>query len=289
MWSRLLNFYLDLPFPVKLIASLLLTAFVGSSLMAFLSTYANYLFAFRHGARIPVEGVPFLSLSVAIASSAILFGATACIAVVWCTMWSIAPKQLRRAPHLLGPATWRRKLFILVMFVVCNAASLELIFFGVNQLDNAQSIRQRFGLPPDLNYMANRELYFVLFAVMMNFLWIGLVLVMFPAHVNRNFSLVYGAITVIMIGGMFLPGTYDSFLRLARFGGGIEVTLAKKDGQSLNSTLFLMTEKRAILYDARANTFMEIPADDIASITYELHPNWKLPNTSVWDQLKYVK
>lgn len=66
MIARLLQWYADTPFFVRTLVTFILLAVTGSAFVAFLSTYATYWFAFRYGARIPVEGVPYLALSVAI-------------------------------------------------------------------------------------------------------------------------------------------------------------------------------------------------------------------------------
>ena len=123
----------------------------------------------------------------------------------------------------------------------------------------------------------------------MNIFWLSVALHYYPAYVNRLVSAVYGLITVVMAAGMFMPGTYDAFLRFGRFGGGVEVAVALKNTKVITAPLFLITEKRVIMFDDANTNFIEVPAEDVETVTYALFPRWKLPPSSPGSQLRYLK
>jgi hypothetical protein len=64
----LISRYLELSLPLKIFAAAVAGAIAGPGLLAFMSEYAAYTYALTVGVRPPVEGVPYLSATVALIS-----------------------------------------------------------------------------------------------------------------------------------------------------------------------------------------------------------------------------
>lgn len=272
MWTRLTDFYLGAPFWIKLAISSLISAFVGATIMAFLSTYANYFYALRHGARVPVEGVPFLSFSVAVASAIIYSAPLLVVSFVYFIGFAII-NVIRPGNH---PVTLLQRTIVKTIGLFLFFAVLFLAFV----IASAPEARQ---YTPVIIML----LFFLVFGSFFAFgYWLAK-----NRHVLReaNFIL-FLIITLVLAGNMlFVPGRYDSFLRLTRFGGGLESTIHRDKGEPITAYLFLYTEKRVILYKPDTNSFLEIPADDVQSIEYSQFPKWKLPDIKLGEQLQYVR
>lgn len=66
--SQLFKNFLALSFPIKFLVGTIFGLIAGPGLLAFLSEYATYSYAIRINIRPPLEGIPYLSASVALAS-----------------------------------------------------------------------------------------------------------------------------------------------------------------------------------------------------------------------------
>jgi len=119
MFKLIIGWISNLSLWFKLLLGSLLGALGGSTFVGFINIYAVYNYAYHFGARIPVEGVPYLNFAVSVVSFAFLFVSLICATLVYGGLLLIA--------HTLGGlceavvATWknsdtRKKLEILPFF-----------------------------------------------------------------------------------------------------------------------------------------------------------------------------
>ena len=95
-----------------------------------------------------------------------------------------------------------------------------------------------------------------------------------------------------MLAGLFWYDCYGSFLRLIRYGGGIEVTVhrsAPAAPAERTGRLLWMTESQIVLFDPATNIVEEIPRMHIVAIVYAPTPPWYLPDRVFDRQLTYIR
>lgn len=116
---------------------------------------------------------------------------------------------------------------------------------------------------------------------------LGAILSVRPYYMNRILSIISVFATLVLTSLLFQGGFYDGFLRMTRFGGGLEVTLHRHDKEPLKERLFLLTAAKAIMLTG-SNRFLEVPVKDIEMIEYEQRPDWKLPPSLGVEQSRYL-
>jgi hypothetical protein len=260
-------------------------AFSGSMILAFAVNYATAYFAVRHGFRVPLEGVPYLSFAVGIAGFA-TFLLTMPLFLLF-----VGLAHYTRHTIFVGRLTRRQE----AVFGYCIAGMLcGLIVLILAWLLHADFARQwlRHFLPPtfpeeEIRYVAAGLMvaaFFLLMAmwtVSKGFGWIG-------AQVQA-----WLVVLVVMLFGLFWHDCYGSFLRLIRYGGGIEVTVRRlpPGANGILSEvrkLLWMTESHVVLFDPGAGLVEEIPRAHIASVIYVTTPDWGLPDRVLHRQPSYI-
>lgn len=73
---RIIEWFLNLTFPWRILLSAMMVFLSGPALIGFLSEYATYWYAINKGVRPPVEGIPYLSATVTFASLSIVLTAS---------------------------------------------------------------------------------------------------------------------------------------------------------------------------------------------------------------------
>jgi MFS family permease len=287
---------------LRLVISTVIGAIGGSSIMAVLTTYANYWFAFKHGARIPVEGVPFLSLAVAVVSFALLIipvifaGITS--GLLYLLLGVLAKPKTDR--ELSGDTSQPNVGGMLIPYIFLVPLLLFVLLTGVVIGDRLSAEATR--LAPEV---VQPEPSTGPLAININILLLSAFIIaalgIIVIFLRRRPLLLPLVIIALYVGGAFGFGcyilyfsrSYDTFLRWSRFGGGLETKIYRNSGdKDKNPTvafLILYTEKRVILYNADTTSYLEIPADDVQSIEYSQYPKWKLPEVKLGEQLRYVK
>jgi len=88
-------------------------------------------------------------------------------------------------------------------------------------------------------------------------------------------------ILLVIVVQMFNPIVYSEFLRIIKYGGGIEITLTSNSKDAISKVqtgyLLLRTEKSLFLYNNQDNDIYEMNWKDIKSIRHKVAPKFKLP------------
>jgi hypothetical protein len=205
-----------------------------------------------------MEGVPFLSLSVAIISFLYLLVSGVFILIIYFPLQYLASRRrgrIARIQRLLAA-------FGVMGFVIVAYYFLESVF---GRMEPMQTIAFMCGMLTGSITVAY--------------------LIRFPMYRNRIISIFYLGWVAMLVGFLFSP-MYDAFLRWTRFGGGIEVTITRPTSEPLRGNLFLMTAQKVMLL--MNNKFVEIPVDQATEIEYAAFPKWYLPDPQLREQLKYL-
>jgi hypothetical protein len=101
-----LAYYRSLPNWAQLTGQWLIRAAVATFILGQWSSVATYWYAMRYGARPPVEGVPFLELTVAVLGIALL-ALTVVILNILPAVWDAVSAVLASILYLSGPVSQR--------------------------------------------------------------------------------------------------------------------------------------------------------------------------------------
>jgi hypothetical protein len=258
----------------------------GAVINVFISICANHFYALRHGARLPAEGVPFISLAVAL-----LYGVSALVFFFFHFIPYVLADSMR-------PVKENERMF--QRLVADNAARFVNILWLIAILWLAVYLFVPLYAPvlapileiPFQDWHPWKLLILTMIAFGVGW-YLHLVLweVWDSSRYPYRLPRLYTALTTLYVIAnlLFVPGRYDGFLRIIRFGGGLETTIHRNDKGPVTAFLFLYTEKRIILYVGDKNSFLEIPATDVQSIEYGQFPKWKLPEVKLGEQLQYVR
>jgi hypothetical protein len=263
-------------------------AFGGSVILAFAANYATAYFAIRHGFRVPLEGVPYLSFAVGIAGFA-----TFLLAMPFFLLFVFLAQYTRHAILVRGLTKRQTRIFGYIV-----AAMLGLLFaLNMAWFLNAEFARGllRYFLPPTfpeerVSLVAGGLMAAAFFSLMAmwtvgkGFGWIG-------AQLQA-----WLIVLIVMFCGLFWYDCYGSFLRLIRYGGGIEVTIqgpgpsaAGGEKTIYRRKLLWMTESHVVLFDSAMNVIEEIPRSQVSSIVYIPTPDWGLPERVLERQPAYIR
>lgn len=304
----------------------------ASVILSLLSTYATALFAARHGFRIPIEGVPLLHVAIAFATFGVFFGSVATLLVIVLMIryieevfrgsaervlnlmqsirWGLAPVQwiIRRfrtgEPPDFGIIDEMEEIFraafnmqipsvfgsMIALYLA--AACFAVFILELFQFDTIATIVTGLHLSDTLNMSA--------YTPRVGAMWsLGLsILLVATWCAGRRASWIMAQfiascmILIVLACSLVIDDLYGSFLRIIRFGGGIEVQITLKDKAdeppASDQYLILTTNEVAIVYDDKAKLIRTIKLDDIRSEAFALHPRWLLPAPGLARQADYI-
>jgi hypothetical protein len=259
-------------------------AFGGSLILAFAANYATAYFAIRHGFRVPLEGVPYLAFAVGIA------GFVAFILAMPLFLMVVLLAQYTRHAILRGGLSGSQgRIFGIIAATLLGGLFLVNLAWFLDA-DFARGLL-RSCLPPtvpdDGIGLVAGGLMAAAFVSLMAMWTVGRGLGWIGAQLQA-----WLLVLVVMFVGLFWYDCYGSFLRLIRYGGGIEVTV-RRSAPSIpaerSGRLLWMTESQIVLFDPETNIVEEIPRTHILAIVYGPTPPWYLPDRVFDRQLTYIR
>lgn len=239
-----------------------LVAAISASLLVQCAVYA---YAFRHGARIPLEGVSFIAFMGA------LIGFV--LSLVSLFLFQFIPHEVRG---------FRRDIFSLpenAEFIRRRLVATNVIYLGALLAVGAVMIAIQTGAGFVFLKPEDREdLWVTVRGVGVLLLWMALVgclALNFQASDKRWHRALLWLFVVIAVGTLWalLTSPFASFLRGIRYGGGLSVELVLDDKSTIKSCLFLMSDSVVTTYDADTTTFTEIPRAEVARLRYSPSEN----------------
>jgi hypothetical protein len=269
----------------RMLIGALLGLLGGSTFIGFLNTYAIYWYCYEFGCRFPVEGVPYLSLAVALVSLLFLMTALTCgigvvgllhlIAIVLRRIATVAEKRQGVLPsEAVVPEESIRahtiRFSFSVLYYVLVVLSVSFLIAGGMLHYGLFKVRQD-----------DQIFQFIIVTLALAF-WVFIVVLAVWPRLIPVFSVL---LTIVLIGlictGMFHSTYYGLFLRTIKYGGGSPLTITytvqndKQENQEGN--LFLVTSKFYILYDLKLKQYVEIPAEKITRLQYPTGSQYSLP------------
>ncbi len=250
----------------------LVSSLLGAASLGILNIFALYNYAVGYGARLPVEGVPFLGVAVGVSylclSLVVLFGFLF-VFYFYRYLTKLCQKAYSHPNKtLLG---W-------IVNKLPTAVLMAMTFAGIWSLDDSNV----YGM--------------ALFGLLMNYVALSL-LFSLSGH-----SWVPSITTTVLFAGfvlfnLFSIENYASFLRTIKYGGGIPVALELADDsrgsiQPEVGYLFLQTSRNFIMLSELKDQrlFYEIPTEKVDSVRYYQSGLPVLPEAigSLYDLLKHL-
>jgi hypothetical protein len=263
---------------------------VVSFILGAIAPYATAYYAIRNGFRVPVEGVPYIQFAIAIASFSSFFIAMAMLAA---TMTAL--QQITLFNHIAQKlkieteeSTQFRKNFYGSKVVIATA---------ILSVPTAYICVEYFSL-------RSKEINFLIttmsgeFSVYLISISASVVLTGFYFNA-REYSLIgmqtalSFPLVIIMAASLFADSSYGSFLRIIRYGGGIEVTLQTESEhvngkEEITGYLMIQNDRMAIVMTKDLMSFVEIPSSKITRKIVTASPSWKSPAYSTIEQLNLL-
>jgi hypothetical protein len=281
MWESLksaVRWFLDRSIWYRLIISAILGALGGSTLVGFLNNYAVYFYAFWHGARVPVEGVPYLSLAASLVSFAMLMSSFLCATLIYGMFWFIASSLNKMFPKAHDdqsvqtdeeneepavpvsrrstPSTWAD--WISFVSSILSSVIASLGFIGIKEL-----------------FLRGGAVAASYWQVLVVFAVLSVVIVYLAFHPERTkwFAVCLTVLLVVSICVcLFIQPIYSRFLAEIRYGGGVDVTITTTDQtgkiQETTGALFLTTSESYILFVAQDSRFVEVGRPNVTMVSY---------------------
>ena len=259
-FNRAKEWFWALPLWKRTIISSIIGSIGGSSAISFSNKYALYYYAFKNGFRVPVEGVEYLDLAVAIVSFLVILITTLgtilfynilkIIAVVISKIFTKNPEQILKTEN-------RIMLFFIISIILLIA--LKLYYEGYESVIN----NIKSDTKPTLLILG---FFSGIYAI-----------TLFKSSKNEKsrklitlYSILAGVF--ILIALMFNQTIYSNFLRSIRYGGEIpiEVEYRKADNteDTIDGLLMLKTTKSISIKNEVNNNISEIPVNRISKIVF---------------------
>lgn len=284
--------FLNFSLPIKLVIGALITFVAGAGFLAVISEYATYSYAIYTGFRPPIEGVPYLKVTVAFASF----------------LFQLVGSLIFLITYVLIKNTMR--------LIVKGLRMLVILFFAINPLKKLTTVKNGIldfiefllvlpkVLSDDKSKFKVDDVYIPTLALAsLVFNIINLIQIVFKeslgsifshTYIALVFSVVFGVIfyaeykpkyngliaafaTIIFLlfatASMFNSGYYSALIRMLGYGGGVEVKLEldedSKDQRTISGLLMLRTNDCYVILINDQKEFIEIPKDRVKSLTHE--------------------
>jgi hypothetical protein len=304
-WQRAQYAFFSLPIWGQWLIISAAKSILASMLMSFLAVYATLIFAVRHGFRVPLEGVHFLHLAVALVTFITFAGTLFAFSLLMFFMnyvrrnannlhflWvKIASGRKGFSFSLLGAKVIEILSWIASNNMLLALAGLSMMFCCLILLDSrAATIPFHF-----VDYLADSK---TPLQIALSLSYVSLVAAAIWCVGNQLSWIAAQVLASIMIFSimasvLFANDAYGSFLRMIRYGGGIGATILYSEGENkpqkeATGNLLILTTSHAVLYDPKVVRIFEFPLKNIVSIHYSVHPDWALPEYDLSRQRDYI-
>jgi hypothetical protein len=278
----LLERFLSLSIPWRILLSVLMVFFAGPGLIGVLSEYATYSYALSEHVRPPVEGIPYLTATVVALSFLITLLVSFTFLICRAILGYFVGGMILSIDSYLGmPLRLLDKLKKVVPDYDGNR-SLENMFISMEKLPKLISaVPVKTLLPLSLAVSA------ILFSIVLwysrkegdpnafsNALAISIYVFILLLSLWRRFIVVAVsfvaaiAFYVLIISLMFNSNYYATFLKLTGFGGGVEVSVTLNDGKQFQEMkLLLRSSEWLIGKSLDGESKIEIPTHSVVKIT----------------------
>lgn len=302
-WSKIQPFtarFLSFSPAIRFVLGALVSAIAGSGFLGFISEYAAYSYSLYYGLRPPLEGIPYLRVTVAASSfllfllAAAIFAATVLIGKYFLSRIEINVKKFGRISKQLGKRlsvegpnpddvmeSIRNTSTLGILWKAAIMASFAYCFISIvpaylgRQLSSIST--PAFPLTANfLNALGNYLLNTPIFSeesgtTFSSMVFLSTLLIWKPKAVP---TAAVCLTTAFFLGAPFIlfhAPTYAKGLRSLGYGGGIpaQITAAKNPNDEFakySGYILLRTTEAMIFFDPEQGTIYEIPSQKIYSI-----------------------
>ena len=264
---------------VKLVLGAVLGPLGAAGLLAYLSEYATYSYAIYIGIRPPLEGIPYLSATVAFGSLFLLLSGALVFALAFFLLRGIIGYihtvlriSSRISSRIFSHGQYRLRSEDEVLSDLRSAPLVVVV--GVSAV-----VGTTFGGSVYVVNLVTAEMSAVVVAVAAVsvgvFSFVSSISVLRPRLIwwfGGLFTALYFSTSITLL---FVPGQYSAFLRLVGYGGGLPVVIELLNEPSTTSEtsagrfyLMLRTTEAFILFDSDQNSFVEIPRNQLRRLTH---------------------
>lgn len=256
---------------MKILWGTLISVIAGPGLLLFISEYATYTYALRIGIRPPLEGIPYLSATVALTGlflsilavvifllSQILIYVTYIYAISILHFFNqvkldefkknsnenIIFKKIKEDP-IIGILT--------IVISIGSVSVISFVLIGV-------FIETVFGIMLGSYVLIYMAIYFLVVSLT---LWKKI----FKYVVAVAFSIFFYMSSFYFL---FDEHYYKSFLSFIKYGGGIKVTVIYKDNRRNENIILLLRTKEFIFIKNNKGSILEVPMKSIEYMSYPI-------------------
>lgn len=276
MLKNIWNYYQTLPEVIRNIVKRMFGSFL---ILSIICSVATYWYALKYGARIPLDGVPFLAVISIVASVILTFVSFITLLLspdadinplfrIEPALSEIEKEQISMDREIEKMFDRRRNLVIFTTGITILSALFYLIilFGGDITKWNSSFIIIVFST--------------AIFLTLFRMAYVGKL-------TKKGMKIINNVIYWGAIGGIFilLSGTYFShILQTTRYGGGISVVVQSTDKGVYIGNLFLVTRSNVVVWSPEKSQFFDLNKNHIVSIstvqegTIEMPPKRNLYN-----------
>jgi len=263
---RIADEFFSLSLGMRIALGALAGALGSSSFLGFVAEYATYNYALAYGVRVPTEGVPYLSFFITVVSLGLMATSLACFVGLFFLLRFLIRLTLvhigkDKSPQEISALPLKKYLVVAVPGAVFAT----------------QPVMQLISISPGF-YKALPQ--YVTMGAFLGTLVSVLIFVRKPEWIKWFITLFFLCFVTAGLVAMFSPTTYGQFLRLSRYGGGIEFHIYRNCPEPsrcispLTGELFLRTKDYFVLRDSKESRILEIPAAEVSSYTYPSESRW---------------
>jgi len=274
--TSLIKKFVSLSFPLKFLIGSIFGIIAGPGLIAFLSEYATYTYAIRINIRPPLEGIPYLSASVALAS---LFLSIIAVSIFLISRWILTKmvsfpinnirdifdilNSIKESKFNSGKVVddsikslrdLKTKKAIIIILVVATAISL--LLFGFVKLGALVSGTKE----PEISGLIALFIYLV---IVLLSLWKPI----FNWIIAISSAILF---YIFSFNFLFDLNHYSNYLRVIKYGGGINIELEYKDTKQKEQVVLLLRTLDYVFIKTKSETNpIELPLENVRSIKYD--------------------
>lgn len=276
---KIIEKYLGLSLPIKLILSSLVFIVAGPGFFYFLTEYATYFYLVSLGVRVPFEGVPYLSATVALLSVILALLAAVIFFVTRLIIASIGAQIVGTISNLSfmvdkGLNEYRKqggKLFYKLNFssilssierlslkniIILCCVFIMIISLIILLINEINPIKGKTKLIIVISFYTTTALFTLWSKAVSWFVAVIVVLLFY----------------VCSIGFLLDSERYKVFLQVVGYGGGIPIEVEYREKSKIDSLNLVIRTSTSLLSEKNGSgEYIEIPTINIKKIIYKKH------------------
>lgn len=261
MIHKIISEFSQLSLVIKIAISTLASTFAGAGFIGFVSEYATYYYAISNSVRLPVEGVPYLQMTITLISVAVLCSIIFLLLIFsfYFYLTGLVFKHVV-SRDLSKPV----KIILFSISMLPLLVSIVLIFAFFYSVTSVSSHYVYFKVVPIKNGIDQYIPYITMLALL---LLISLGFYIYPKTKNIFISLTILVSSLAFSFSLFNADLYTYLLQKTKMGGGYEITIKTKE-KTVTKKLFLITKENIMLYNDEMTEVVEIPKNNIQEYSY---------------------